>query len=156
MKFIMNGAVTIGTADGANIEIREQVGDEAFFLFGLTADEATGHHAAGYDPRRVYEAQPAVREACDAVASGLFSRDDPAVFRPLLDGLLHGDPYLVLADFASYAACQARVDEAYADAARWTRLSILNTARSGWFSSDRAIAQYAEWIWRVTPVKVEL
>jgi starch phosphorylase len=156
MKFIMNGAVTVGTADGANVEIREQVGEEAFFLFGLTADEAGRRHAEGYDPRREYAAQPALREACDAIASGLFSRDDPAVFRPLLDSLLHGDPFLVLADFASYAACQARVDEAYADAERWTRLSILNTARSGWFSSDRAIAEYAEHIWRVLPVEVDL
>jgi starch phosphorylase len=156
MKFIMNGAVTVGTADGANVEIREQVGEEAFFLFGLTADEAGRRHAEGYDPRREYAAQPALREACDAIASGLFSRDDPADFRPLLDSLLHGDPFLVLADFASYAACQARVDEAYADAERWTRLSILNTARSGWFSSDRAIAEYAEHIWRVLPVEVDL
>jgi starch phosphorylase len=156
MKFIMNGAVTIGTADGANIEIREQVGEDPFFLFGLSAEEAARHHAAGYDPRREYASQPALRAAIDAVASGMFSRGDPAVFRPLLDGLLHGDPFLVLADFASYAAAQARADEAYADPERWTRLSILNTARSGWFSSDRSIAEYAEHIWNVSPVKVDL
>ncbi len=149
MKFAMNGAVTIGTLDGANVEIRDAVGEENFFLFGLTAEEVRARKAAGYDPRRHYETEDELRNALDLVAAGRYSRGDRELFRPLVDALLERDDYLVLADFAPYAACQERVAAAFADARGWTRMSILNAARVGRFSSDRSIREYAERIWRV-------
>jgi starch phosphorylase len=154
MKFTMNGAVTIGTLDGANVEIRDAVGPENFFLFGLTADAVMRTHAAGYRPREIYEGTPTLRSAIDLIASGHFSGGDGALFRPFVDALLASDEYLALADYAAYVACQGQVDEAYRDRARWARLSILNTARSGTFSSDRSIREYAERIWRVSPMPV--
>jgi starch phosphorylase len=156
MKFALNGALTIGTLDGANVEIRQEVGPENFFLFGLTADEVAAVKAEGYSPYRIYHADPMLKAAVDAVAAGRFSKDDPFLFRPLVDRLLHGDAYLVLADYAAYVDCQARVDRAYRDRTSWTRKSILNTARMGKFSSDRAIREYCDEIWRVKPVPVNL
>ncbi len=149
MKFAMNGALTIGTLDGANVEIREAVGEENFFLFGLTADEVRARKAAGYDPRRHYEAEEELRVALDLVADGRYSRGDRELFRPLVESLLTRDEYLVLADFAAYAACQERVAAAFAEQRRWDRMSVLNAARVGRFSSDRSIREYAERIWNI-------
>jgi starch phosphorylase len=155
MKFAMNGALTIGTLDGANVEIREEVGEENFFLFGLTVEEVTVLMARGYKPRDYYESNTDLREAIDRIASGHFSRGDGNLFKPLVDSLLHKDEYLLLADYASYVACQDRVSEAYRNPKGWTRMSILNTARSGKFSSDRSIRDYCERIWKVKPVGAE-
>jgi starch phosphorylase len=154
MKFMMNGALTIGTLDGANIEIREEAGEENFFLFGHTTEEVEAMKRGGYRPMERYHADPDLKATLDLIAGGYFSHGDRDLFRPLIDNLLHSDPYLLLADFADYVACQRRVDAAYADQARWTRMSILNTARSGKFSSDRSIAEYAREIWRVPPVNI--
>ena len=141
MKFTLNGALTIGTLDGANIEIRAEVGPENFFLFGLSASEVAALKAQGYSPAEVYRTQPQLQEVIDLIASGFFSRGDSELFRPLLDSLLMHDPYLVLADFGAYLDCQRVVAGAYADRDRWTRMSILNVARSGKFSSDRAVRE---------------
>jgi starch phosphorylase len=156
MKFSMNGALTIGTLDGANIEIRDEVGAENFFLFGLSTPEVYALKAQGYRPMDYYNRNQKLRDVIDLIRSGFFSRGDPELFRPLIDGLLQHDPYLLLADFQSYIDCQALVDEAYADTERWTRMSILNTARSGKFSSDRTIRDYCADIWRVKPVPIHL
>ena len=156
MKFAMNGALTIGTLDGANVEIREAVGAENFFLFGLTVDEIRRLRAEGYRPREVYETDPVLHEVIDALADGTFSRGDAALFRPIVDSLLGEDPWLLLADFRSYVECQAEVERAYLDPERWARMSILNTARMGFFSSDRSIADYCREIWRVDPVPIDL
>jgi starch phosphorylase len=156
MKFAMNGALTIGTLDGANIEIREEVGAENFFLFGLTADEVQATWRQGYDPLALYRADDELRAVIDLVAHGHFSRGDRALFMPIVDSLLKGDPYRLLADFPSYVKCQEQVSAAYADTERWTRMSILNVARMGKFSSDRSVREYCERIWRVQPVKVTL
>ena len=156
MKLSLNGALTIGTLDGANVEIREAVGAENFFLFGLTAEAAAKLRAEGYRPFDVYRSDPLLKDALDLIASGRFSRGDASLFRPLVDSLLGDDPYLVLADFAAYVDCQSSVDAAYRDTDRWTRTSILNVARMGRFSSDRAIREYCRDVWRVEPVPVEL
>jgi starch phosphorylase len=156
MKFAMNGALTIGTLDGANVEIREEVGPENFFLFGLTVEEVTALRAAGYRPRDYYERDAELREALDQLASGYFSGGDASLFRPLVDSLLADDPYLLLADFRSYVDCQERAGRAWLDQEAWTRMSILNAARAGKFSSDRAIREYCREIWRVEPEPVVL
>jgi starch phosphorylase len=156
MKFAMNGALTIGTMDGANIEIREEVGPENFFMFGMNAQEVTQLHSAGYRPMDLYHSEPELREVIDLIRDGFFSRGDSEQFRDLVNNLLHHDPYMVLADYKSYAACQQRVDAAYGETDHWTRMSILNTARSGKFSSDRTIIEYCADIWHVLPVPVAL
>ena len=156
MKFAMNGALTIGTLDGANVEIREEVGAENFFLFGLTAEDVDTRRRQGYRPRDVYEADPDLRSALDLIGCGLFSHGDRELFRPLVQSLLERDEYMLLADFASYSTAQAEVSAAYRDPERWTRMSIRNVARVGKFSSDRAIREYCQDIWRVEPVAVEL
>lgn len=156
MKFAMNGALTIGTLDGANIEIREAVGPENFFLFGLTAGEVESLKAGGYNPRSYYEADPELREALDAIGSGAFSGGDRGLFRPLVESLLTRDDYLLLADYRAYVDCQERVSRAYRDQRNWTRMSILNVARMGYFSSDRAIRDYCRAIWHVAPVPVDM
>ena len=156
MKFSMNGALTIGTLDGANIEIRDEVGAENFFLFGLSAAEVYALKAQGYRPMDYYNANQGLKDVIDLIRSGFFSRGDPELFRPLIDGLLYQDPYLLLADFQSYIDCQNRVSEAYRDTDRWTRMSILNSARSGKFSSDRTIREYCSDIWRVKAVPIHL
>jgi starch phosphorylase len=155
MKFALNGALTVGTLDGANVEIREEVGAENFFLFGLTVEQVAALKKRGYDPWEVYRTDRRVKGVLDALSSGLFSPGEPGLFRPVVDSLLNGgDPYLVLADFAAYCACQDEVDLAYRDPERWTRMAILNVARAGTFSSDRTIRQYAEEIWRIRPIPV--
>jgi len=156
MKFAMNGALTIGTLDGANIEIREEVGAENFFLFGLSAAEVHALKTQGYNPMDYYSANQGLRDVIDLIRSGFFSRGDTELFRPLIDGLLNTDPYLLLADFQSYIECQATVSEAYGQPERWTRMSILNTARSGKFSSDRTIREYCADIWQVKAVPIQL
>jgi starch phosphorylase len=152
MKFAMNGALTIGTLDGANVEIRDAVGHENFFLFGLTAEEVAKLKASGYSPRSFYEANPALREAIDLIDSGFFSNGDRELFRPLVESLLNRDDYLLLADYQSYVDCQQRVSEAYRDQSNWTRMSILNSARVGRFSSDRSVREYCRDIWHVKPI----
>jgi starch phosphorylase len=152
MKLALNGALTIGTLDGANVEIRQLVGPENFFLFGLTEEDVTAVRAAGYDPRRHYEANSELRWAIDQIGGGRFSPGEPDLFRPLVEDLLNHDEFLVLADYPGYVACQEEVDEAWRDTEEWTRRSILNTARCGFFSSDRSVRHYLERIWRVPPV----
>ncbi len=153
MKFALNGALTVGTLDGANVEIRDEVGEENFFLFGLTVEQVQALKRRGYDPWEWYRNDRRLKEVLDAVSSGVFSPGEPRLFQPIVDSLLNGgDPYLVLADFASYCACQEEVSKAYADPERWTRMAILNVARSGKFSSDRTIREYAEEIWGIKPV----
>jgi starch phosphorylase len=156
MKLALNGAVTIGTLDGANVEIREEVGPENFFLFGLTVEGVAALRDRGYDPWEWYRKDRRVKQVVDAVSSGVFSPGEPGLFRPVVESLLNGgDPYLVLADFAAYCACQEEVEKAYRDPERWTRMAILNVARAGKFSSDRTVRQYADEIWRVSSVRVE-
>jgi len=156
MKFAMNGALTIGTLDGANIEIRQEAGEENFFLFGLTTPEVAALKASGYRPREFYELNSGLREALDSLVSGQFSRGDTNLFRPLYDSLLYHDDYLLLADYQSYIDCQDRVDQAYRDTDAWTRMSILNTARMGKFSSDRSIREYCADIWDVKPMTIDM
>ncbi len=152
MKFAMNGALTIGTLDGANIEIRDAVGHENFFLFGLTADQARSRLSEGYRPRSIYESNPFLREAIDSIASGQFSDGDRGLFRPLLDQLLESDPYLLFADYQSYVDSQDRVSDTYRNQETWSKMAILNAARMGEFSSDRSIREYSQSIWRVQPI----
>jgi len=153
MKFALNGALTVGTLDGANVEIREEVGAENFFLFGLTVEQVQALKKRGYDPWEWYRNDRRLKGVLDALSGGVFSPGEPGLFRPLVDALLNGgDPYLVLADFASYLACQEEVDRVYQDRERWTRMAILNVARAGKFSSDRTIREYADDIWKIIPV----
>jgi starch phosphorylase len=148
----MNGALTIGTLDGANIEIRDAVGHENFFLFGLTAEEVERWKVEGYTPHRIYESNPELREAIDLINSGFFSDDDRGLFHPLVESLLTRDDYMLLADYQAYVDCQQRVSDAYSDQNNWTRMSILNSARVGRFSSDRSIREYCRDIWQVRPI----
>ena len=154
MKFSMNGALTIGTLDGANVELREEVGADNFFLFGLTAQEVEAMRRDGYRPRNYYEQDAELAAVIDLIRSGYFSRGDTELFEPLIRGLLDYDPYFVLADFSAYLRCQREVGEVYRDADRWTRMSILNAARTGKFSSDRTIREYCRDIWHVESVPI--
>jgi starch phosphorylase len=154
MKFALNGALTIGTLDGANVEIREEVGEDNFFLFGLTAEEVARRQAEGYRPRDFYAQNGELHEAIELIRSGFFSRGDRALFEGLVQSLLERDDFMLLADFASYVECQDRVSAAFRNVKAWTRMSILNTARMGKFSSDRAIREYCEDIWKIQPVRV--
>ena len=156
MKFAMNGALTIGTLDGANIEIREEVGADNFFLFGLTAQEVEQKKTEGYDPRPYYESNVNLREILDSLAGGEFSHGDRSLFEPLVQSLLTSDEYMLLADYQSYIDCEDRAGVAYRDPDHWTRMSILNVARIGKFSSDRSIRDYCADIWKTWPVKIEL
>jgi starch phosphorylase len=156
MKFCMNGALTIGTLDGANIEIRREVGAENFFMFGLTAEEVESLRRNGYRPAAFYESNPELKQVIDLIREGFFARGDVTQFRPIVDGLLNWDTYMLLADFQSYVDCQAQVARAYEDERHWSRMSILNVARSGVFSSDRTVQQYADEIWRVPRVPIRL
>jgi starch phosphorylase len=149
MKFAMNGALTIGTMDGANVEMAEQMGAENMFIFGLSAEEVAHTKRVGYDPRAIYFSDRTLRGTLDAIARGVFNPEDPGRFRGLVESLLAHDPFLVLADFRSYMACHGVVEDAYRDQVSWTRKSILNVARMGFFSSDRTIAGYAREIWDV-------
>ncbi len=156
MKLALNGALTIGTLDGANIEIRDAVGPENFFLFGLDARQVTELKEKGYRPGEFAERDPELHEALDMIGAGAFSQGDRDLFRPILDSLLHRDEFLVLADYRSYVDCQARVEELWREPDRWTRMAILNVARMGYFSSDRAVHEYCEDIWHAGPVPIEI
>jgi len=156
MKFALNGALTIGTLDGANVEIRDAVGAENFFLFGQNADEVAQLRRAGYRPWEYVEDNPELAEALTLIRDGLFSRGDREMFRPLLDDIMTRDEYLLCADYADYLQSQETVSNAWRDTENWTRVSILNTARMGRFSSDRAIREYCKEIWGVRPVRVHL
>jgi starch phosphorylase len=154
MKFALNGALTIGTLDGANVEIREEVGAENFFLFGLTVEQVWELKRRGYHPREVAEKNASLQEILDFIGSGALAGGDSGLFRPFLDRLLYEDPFCVLADYQAYADCQEQVSALWRDQRAWTRRAILNAARMGKFSSDRSIREYCERVWRVQPVKV--
>jgi starch phosphorylase len=157
MKFALNGALTLGTMDGANVEMAEQIGSENMFIFGLNAEEVTNLKSSGYDPRAFYEGDPELRCAIDAIASNQFSAREPGIFDPIVQSLLDkGDPYLILADFRAYLEASRQADLLYQDRHEWAKKAIINIARVGEFSSDRAIKQYADQIWRVEPVRLEL
>ncbi len=155
MKFALNGALTIGTLDGANIEIGEEVGDDNIFIFGLKADEVDDLKKSGYNPRSYYEKSPELTGVMDLIASGFFSPENPDLFKPLYDSLMNHDEYMLLADFDDYVACQDRVSEVYKDEAKWTEMAILNVARMGKFSSDRTIQEYCKEIWDAKPVRIQ-
>jgi starch phosphorylase len=155
MKAALNGALTIGTLDGANVEIREAVGPENVFIFGLNAEQASGLRAAGYSPRPFIEASPELAGVLEAIARGPFERRWPGLFAPIVEALSGEDRYLLCADFAAYLECQARVGEAYGRSDEWWRRSILNVAHMGRFSSDRTTREYAEGIWGVKPAASE-
>ncbi len=154
MKFTLNGALTIGTLDGANVEIREEVGADNFFLFGLTTEQVAACKAVGHNPWHYYDTNPELKRVLDVIASGLFSPENPDLFLPILDSLLVDDPYMVMADYAAYVQCQEHVSRTYEDRDRWVRMAIVNTARVGKFSADRTIAEYSRDIWKVKAVPV--
>jgi starch phosphorylase len=156
MKFTLNGALTIGTLDGANVEIREEVGAENFFLFGLNTEETVLLQQQGYRPYSYVESNPQLADAIQLISSGHFSNGDTELFRPLVDNLCQSDPFLVLADYADYIDCQDKVAGVWEDPEKWARMSILNTARAGKFSSDRAIREYCDEIWNVRQVAVTM
>ena len=152
MKLALNGALTIGTLDGANVEILKAVGEQNFFLFGLTEPEVEAIYESGYQPREYFQTNPSLRKALGAIASGKFSDGNRETFAPIVDSLLHEDRFLALADYQSYIDAQDRVDLAYRDQRAWNRSAVLNVARSGFFSSDRSIQDYLDRIWNVAPV----
>ncbi len=156
MKFSMNGALTIGTLDGANVEIREAVGAENFFLFGMNVQEVQARQAAGYDPQAIYRENDELKAAINLIAAGHFSHGDHGLFQPLFNSLLHDDPYMVLADYQAYIDCQQQVDTVYRDQQQWTKMALLNVSRMGKFSSDRSVAEYCRKIWDVKPFPVTL
>jgi len=156
MKFSMNGALTIGTLDGANVEIREEVGAENFFLFGLTVEEVMEQQSKGYTPREVYYSNDNLKNAIDLISNGHFSHGDRELFKPIVDSLLYDDQYMLLADYQEYIECQDRVAELFRDKKSWTRMTILNACRMGKFSSDRSIMDYSRKIWDVKPFPVKL
>jgi starch phosphorylase len=153
MKLALNGALTIGTMDGANIEIHSEVGAENIFIFGLSTAEVADLRASGYRSTDYYQANSELSQVIDMIGGGYFSPEEPTRFKPIVDNLLeHGDHYLLLADYASYIQAQKRVETAYRDPQQWLRKSILNVANMGKFSSDRTILQYAQQIWHAKPV----
>jgi starch phosphorylase len=152
MKLALNGALTIGTLDGANVEILEAVGAENFFLFGLTEPQVQDIFTAGYQPGHYYETNPGLRQALGAIASGQFSGGNHETFAPLVNALLHDDRFLALADYQAYIEAQDEVDIAYRDQRTWMRKAVLNVARCGTFSSDRSIRDYIDRIWHTPPL----
>ncbi|MEW8296368.1 MAG: glycogen/starch/alpha-glucan phosphorylase [Candidatus Thiodiazotropha sp.] len=153
MKLALNGALTMGTLDGANVEMHERIGAENIFIFGNTTEENRKLNQQGYQPRRYYESDPVLRRVIDMIANGFFSPEEPARYRSITDSLLNSDHFKVMADFGSYLAISDQADQVYRDTAEWTRRAILNTARMGYFSSDRTIHEYAEKIWHVNPIR---
>ena len=154
MKMSLNGALTIGTLDGANVEIMEEVGKENIFIFGLTADQVATLRSDGYDPRAYYDSDAELRQTLDSISRGDFSPQDPHLFDPIVESLLQkGDFYMLLADFRPYVSAQERVNRLFEDKAAWAVKSILNTARMGKFSSDRSVTEYANNIWGLKPLE---
>jgi starch phosphorylase len=149
MKFALNGALTIGTLDGANVEMKEHIGADNMVIFGLTAQDVADRRSGGYNPRAVIEASPELGQALAAISSGVFSPDDPERYRGLIDGLYDHDWFMVAADFDAYTAAQRRVDALWRDSPEWNTRAVRNVARMGWFSSDRTIRQYAADVWNV-------
>lgn len=156
MKLSLNGALTIGTLDGANVEINEEVGDENIFIFGLTAGEVTALREKGYNPYDYYSQNSELRQVIDMINNGFFSRDNPLLFKPIVESLLNSDFYMLLADYDKYISCQESVSEAYKDKSKWTKMSILNVASMGKFSADRTIREYSEEIWKIKPVHIKI
>ncbi|MDZ4265065.1 MAG: glycogen/starch/alpha-glucan phosphorylase, partial [Mycobacterium sp.] len=156
MKFMINGALTIGTLDGANVEIRQEAGAENFFLFGLNESEVESVKANGYRPLSYVESDQELAAVLELIARGVFTHGDTEVLRPIVDNLIHHDAFLALADYRSYVDCQDEVSRAWLNGDTWSRMSIRNTARSGIFSSDRAIKEYCDEIWGVGPMSVDL
>jgi starch phosphorylase len=154
MKFTLNAALTIGTMDGANIEICEEVGRENIFIFGLLADEVVKLKSSGYNPRTYYEENPMLKKVIDMIATDFFNKKEPGIFKSIVDSLLGTDFYCLLADYQAYIDAQDDVSKLYINTEEWTRKAILNVARVGKFSSDRSIKEYAEKIWKVEPVKI--
>ncbi|MCK5101656.1 MAG: glycogen/starch/alpha-glucan phosphorylase, partial [Cyclobacteriaceae bacterium] len=156
MKFTMNGALTIGTLDGANIEIMEEVGEDNFFLFGLKIEQVYALKSQGYNAYSYYESNNDLKKALDMIATGYFSPENRDLFKSIYESLVYQDEYMLLADYESYIDCQDEVDKAFQNQPKWTEMSILNVARSGKFSSDRTIREYCEDIWKVKPIKVKI
>ena len=155
MKFALNGALTIGTLDGANVEMQEHVGADNFFIFGNTAEQVEALRANGYKPRDYYEQDEELHQALTQIGTGLFSPSEPGRYRDLLDSLINfGDHYQVLADYRSYVDCQDKVDELYRHPEEWANKAMLNIANMGYFSSDRTIKEYADHIWHIDPVRL--
>ena len=157
MKFALNGALTIGTLDGANIEIREEVGKENIFIFGLTSEEVTNRRNRGHNPRSYYDSNSNLKQAIDMIQNGFFSTEEPSLFKPIIDSLFdEGDHYMVLADYESYIKCQDKIAKAFLDRERWLKMSIINVANMGKFSSDRTIQEYAEEIWKARSIPIAI
>jgi starch phosphorylase len=156
MKFAMNGSLTIGTLDGANIEIREEAGSENFFLFGLTADQVYKMKAEGYNPQEYYNSNPELKAVIDRIANGYFSHGDKEMFKPMIDSLMYDDTYMLFADYQSYIDCQDQASKAFMDRPKWTKMSILNSVRMGKFSSDRTIEEYCKEIWEAEPTPITI
>ncbi|MCK5701338.1 MAG: glycogen/starch/alpha-glucan phosphorylase, partial [Cyclobacteriaceae bacterium] len=156
MKFTMNGALTVGTLDGANIEIMEEVGEDNFFLFGLKTEQVYALKSQGYNAYSYYESNNDLKKALDMIATGYFSPENRDLFKSIYESLVYQDEYMLLADYQSYIDCQDKVDNVFRDQSKWTEMSILNVARSGKFSSDRTIREYCEDIWKVKPIKVKI
>ncbi|MCK5468858.1 MAG: glycogen/starch/alpha-glucan family phosphorylase, partial [Cyclobacteriaceae bacterium] len=156
MKFTMNGALTVGTLDGANIEIMEEVGEDNFFLFGLKIEQVYALKSQGYNAYSYYESNNDLKKALDMIATGYFSPENRDLFKSIYESLVYQDEYMLLADYQSYIDCQDKVDNVFRDQSKWTEMSILNVARSGKFSSDRTIREYCEDIWKVKPIKVKI
>lgn len=152
MKFALNGALTVGTLDGANVEIRELVGPENFFLFGMTVDEVEALYDKGYQPSSYYDADPRLKQAVDMVSDGTFSDGDRGVYEPLTSDWLNNDYFMTMADFSAYMDIQGEIETLYRDPLEWNRKALLNVANSGYFSSDRAIDDYLANIWKTGPM----
>ncbi len=156
MKFALNGALTIGTLDGANVEIKREVGDENIFIFGLNVDQVENLKAQGYNPSEYYNNNPKLKKVIDLISCGFFSTENPGLFQPIVDGLMHKDEYMLFADFDAYVKAQEKVSEVYKDQTKWTKMAMYNVARMGFFSADRTITEYAEGIWKITKTSIEL
>ncbi len=154
MKLALNGALTVGTMDGANVEIREEVGDENIFIFGLSVDEVHDLKASHYIPSKYYESDPLLKASIDLLYSDEFTPGEPGRLGSIADNLIHHDPFLVLADFEDYVRAQGEIDKAYSDKVGWARKAIINTASMGKFSSDRSIRDYVDGIWKLEKVSV--
>lgn len=152
MKLALNGALTMGTMDGANVEMLENIGKDNIFIFGLTTDDIDRLNRQGYEPRYYYESDPSLKRIIDMIANGFFSPEEPTRYRMITDNLLNCDHFKVLADFKAYMTVSDRADKVYNNPTEWNRMAILNTARMGYFSSDRTISEYAEKVWHVKPV----